>query len=85
MAEQLSDLLDFARLIKAKHFAKIISMCPNDIPYMVHENLLPDADCVNCEFMEMHNKFKTPEESKQHCYMFMDKPGEKCGQFKSKA
>jgi hypothetical protein len=35
---------------------------------------LPDADCENCKY--------GGEFEDQHCYMFEDKPGDKCGQFK---
>jgi hypothetical protein len=37
---------------------------------------LPDADCGNCRYGGDYED--------QHCYMFKDKPGDKCGQFKNK-
>lgn len=41
-------------------------------------NLIPDADCENC------NYFVTSyiESTNQWCYMFEKSPGTKCGQFK---
>ena len=36
---------------------------------------LPDADCDRCQY-------KRWAEPGLHCYMFRDKPGPKCGQFK---
>lgn len=38
--------------------------------------VIPFADCKNCEFM------KLPHEIDTHCYMFEDKPGNYCAQFK---
>lgn len=38
---------------------------------------LPDADCDNCEYMLLNDP-----RSGGHCYMFRDKPGMKCGQFR---
>lgn len=40
---------------------------------------LPDADCDNCEYMALNNP-----RSGGHCYMFKEKPGLTCGQFKKK-
>lgn len=37
--------------------------------------LLPVADCPNCAYMKIHD-------DDGHCYMFRDKPGERCGQFR---
>jgi hypothetical protein len=37
---------------------------------------LPDADCDNCKY--------GGEYDGQHCYMFKDEPGDKCGQFNDK-
>lgn len=39
---------------------------------------LPDADCRNCEYMRLNGP-----RSGGHCYMFRDKPGLKCGQFRA--
>ena len=35
---------------------------------------LPLADCPNCAYSKLPN-------DGGHCYMFRDKPGERCGQF----
>lgn len=37
---------------------------------------LPMADCPNCQHME------NPEDG--HCYMFRERPSERCGQFTPK-
>lgn len=34
-------------------------------------------DCENCEYMKLNDN-----RSGSHCYMFSDKPGLKCGQFR---
>ena len=78
MKPKLSEMLGFDPPIKAKRFAKIISMMPGDCPYMMPEHLLPDADCDNCDFKQLPHP-------NAHCYMFEKKPGNKCGQFKPKA
>jgi hypothetical protein len=45
----------------------LVSLGLNRIP-------LPLADCPNCRYS------KLPSDG-GHCYMFKDRPGERCGQF----
>jgi len=38
---------------------------------------LPIADCANCYYSDL-------EHDDAHCYMFENRPGDQCGQFKAK-
>jgi len=67
----MKDLLGSDPPFSNKIFSKLIGDCPYTMP----DELLPKADCRNCEY----DKLPHP---KSHCYMFLDSPGEKCGQFR---
>lgn len=43
------------------------------------ETELPDADCENCNYFVV----SYTESTDQWCYMFKERPGSKCGQFKT--
>jgi hypothetical protein len=43
---------------------------------MLPSELLPDADCENCE----HRMY----DQEYHCYIFRERPGDKCAQFKAR-
>lgn len=47
-----------------------------DFPWMTpsEPNDIPLADCGHCDYRDGGNGM--------HCYMFRDKPGDRCGQFK---
>ena len=55
-------------------WAIIMAACVGDGPYMMPADFLPLADCERCKYMRL------PHDG-GHCYMFVEKPGEKCGQF----
>ena len=55
-------------------WAKIMAACVLDDPYMMPPEFLPDADCENCK----HKK----DPRIGHCHMFLERPGDKCGQFR---
>jgi hypothetical protein len=57
-------------------WAKIMAACVLDSPYMMSPEFLPDADCENCE----HKQYAQGG----HCYVFLERPGDKCGQFKAR-
>ena len=59
-------------------WAQILAGCILDGPYMMPEWALPDADCEKCR----HKQFATRG---SHCYMFVERPGDKCGQFRGAA
>jgi hypothetical protein len=56
-------------------WAKIMAACVLDNPYMMPPAFLPNADCENCR----HKLFAVKN---SHCYMFVERPGDKCGQFR---
>jgi hypothetical protein len=56
-------------------FAEIIAACVLDGRYMMSPEFLPDADCERCRFKPFASKGS-------HCYMFVEWPGDKCGQFR---
>ena len=59
-------------------WAKIMAACVLDGAYMMPSEFLPNADCEKCEHRQR------PERRQDgHCYMFMEKPGDKCGQFRN--
>jgi hypothetical protein len=53
-------------------WAKIMAACVQD--GMMPPDFLPNADCENCE----HKK----DPRIGHCHMFLERPGDKCGQFR---
>jgi hypothetical protein len=67
---------DQMRRSAVPHIAAMLAHCIGDARYLMPLPLLPDADCPNCEYMQI------PHDG-GHCYMFLDKPaGDKCGQMK---
>ena len=54
-------------------WAKIMAACVLDAPYMMPESFLPDADCKQCKHKQ--------DPQGGHCYVFLKRPGDKCGQF----
>lgn len=57
-----------------------IKFDPINLPLIGSDpSLIPDADCENCKYWHLRNDEAYPN---QHCYMFEDSPGDKCGQFK---
>lgn len=63
--------------IRSPRFAKIVAAGLPGVPYMMPESLLPRADCARCAY-------RLGDSAAAHCYMFVQRPGERCGQFRAR-
>ena len=57
-------------------WAELLAVYTPGVPYILPYELLPDADCENCKHMN--------DAQDEHCYIFLERPGDKCAMFTKK-
>ena len=55
-------------------WADLMAAYTPGVPYLLPTEMLPDADCEHCKHKQ--------DPQGGYCYMFMKRPGDKCGQFR---